>query len=124
MVNRDDLIRDLYKTVVGQEVYQTTEDDRRYHADTNSLHNAGEVNLQKDSQRHDIPIEPDVFLPISLGTKRHLLMRDEKFLIGDTLAFREINNLKLTGSASLRTVVDVERNVPGLEEGYCIISWK
>ncbi len=124
MADREELIRDLYKNIVGEKTVNLNAEKPRYHADTNTLTNSKVLNMEETNHRHEIMLEAPDYAEIMMGNKNYYLAKDVGYLVGDVIAFRELNNLQLTGNASLRTVVSVEKDVAGLVAGYCIIGWK
>lgn len=124
MSAREDLIRDLYANIVGEQKKPEADTGSRYHADTNSLINDNVLNLTESNHRHEIMLESADYADIMMGVRSYHLCKDVGFLVNDVIAFRELNGLQITGNASLRTIAIVEKEVPGLAPGYCIVSWK
>lgn len=122
MANREDLIRDLYSNMIGDDK-PVNQERSRYHADTRTLTNGTEINLKESSHRYEIPLETHEYAAVMMGNRNYFLTKDQGFLINDVIAFREMNGLQYTGNASLRTIALVEKEVKGLTEGYCIVSW-
>ncbi len=83
---------------------------------------------------HNLKTDPDVFLPLLLGTKTYELRKDDRgFEVGDTLSLMETKHsgaemaegapLVLTGRNVIRVVTHVLRGpIYGLAEGWVILS--
>ncbi|MCR5678063.1 MAG: DUF3850 domain-containing protein [Agathobacter sp.] len=123
MANREDLIKELYSNIIGEEK-KPVEDERRYHSDTNSLTVGANLDSKVTSKRHEIGLEKEAYAEIMMGARNYFLTKDIGFMVGDVVAFRETSGFQLTGNDSLRTLAMVERNIEGIKDGYCIISWK
>ena len=124
MSNREDLIKDLYKNVIGESPDTNSGVASRYSADTNTLTNGQKIQFEESARRHEIPLESHDYNEVSMGNRNYYLVKDDNYLINDVIAFREVNGFQSTGNASLRTINFVEKNVPGLVPGYCIVSFK
>lgn len=74
-------------------------------------------------RRHELKILPEYFQAVWDGRKKAELRRDDRnFVVGDELILREWDGERYTGSGLCVVVTHILRGVPGLADGYCILS--
>lgn len=128
-LDRENLIRALGQNF---QVSATGEDqeDRRFYENTQTLLSDKDLERikqierqQRKEKRHEIALQMSVYSEIILGKRTFLVTKDKGYILGDTLVLREYDNLRATGNMNVRILSLVEKGIPGISEGYCVLSW-
>lgn len=127
--DRDDLIRELGKNFQVP-VKEEEQDNRRFYENTQTLLSEKDLKRlkkieeeQRKENRHEMALQTSVYSEIILGRRPFLVVKDEGYIQGDTLVLREYDNLKATGNMNIKILSLVEKGVPGIADGYCVLSW-
>ena len=136
MANREDLIRELYEEIMGSAAEEKRIAHQRLNSRTQSLVAEGgafpavavvdaptKKKVEGARGRYEVILETDDYSKVLLGYKRFLVMPNE-VEIDDTIVIRETSNLVQTGNSMIKTVAYVEKDHPGIADGYRVISWK
>ena len=136
MASREDLIRELYEEIMGSAADEKKITQQRFNSHTQSLVAEGgafpavavvDAPLKGasggGSGRYEVILEAEDYSKVLLGYKRFLVMPNE-VEVDDTIVIRETSNLVQTGNSMIKSVTYVEKDHPGIREGYRIISWK
>lgn len=128
-MDRVSLIKELGRTF--QEAEKKELGEARYNADSQTLLSDEDAERlrrieeeQKKEARHILALEEDVYQDILLGRRSFLVLKDEGYIMGDSVLIRAYDSLRPTGEMQVKILTHVEKVSDGLKPGYCVISWE
>lgn len=81
---------------------------------------------QKESHEiyHVVDVSPRKLGEIAYANKPYIILKDDDFLINDRIRLQEVAKDKQTGRYMAIEVKNVEKNMEGIAEGYCILLFR